>query len=78
MLAEVVKLNTKQDEAQQSVIRILEGILQEAKNGEISMIAVVGVHCDGSIGTAISRHDEAITLLGGVARLAYQLNCDME
>lgn len=62
----------------ENVLAVLAEMLEQARRGELSGVAVAGVRPDGSMTTITSATDNAPALLGAVSRLAKVLNDKIE
>jgi hypothetical protein len=60
------------------IIETLEAVLERARAGEFSSIAIAYVYRDGCIGSRSSSAPSRPLLLGSVARLSYLLAQDMD
>lgn len=76
-MADIVELKTRPAQAQESVVSVLESLLEAAKKGEIACVAVAGVDMDGSLRTSWSTTENAGTLLGSIARLQFRYNMNL-
>lgn len=61
-----------------SVQSTLKDVLNDAKAGKISAVAVAIVHRDGSVSQAWSELHSVPAMLGAVARLTHFLNHEMD
>lgn len=60
------------------LIATIEGVLEKAKAGELSSVAIASVYRDGNTGWSWSDPPSVGTLLGSVNRLAHRLNLLMD
>jgi hypothetical protein len=61
-----------------NVLMILESMLEEARAGELSAVAIATVCRDGSTGSAWSFLHNNATMLGSINRLAHEINKKMD
>ena len=59
-----------------TVVALLEKVLEQAKNGEITAVALATVQADGCCWNDWAHKAEYFTLLGSLARLQHRLVCD--
>ena len=60
------------------LIETLEAVLEKARGGELSSVAIAYVYRDGTIGRTWSTAPSFGTLLGAIGRLAHVLNLRMD
>ena len=73
MDGKVVELVSKPKQDQQSVVDVLEGMLEDARNGEFVAIAVAAVRPTMAVDTAWSSSDYGAALLGAVSIMSQRL-----
>jgi hypothetical protein len=70
----IVELKTRSAQVVASVVMRLEEVLQDAREGKISAVAIAAVETGGALITTWSETDDFGRLLGAVSRLEYRLN----
>jgi len=74
----VIELKTRPVEIVQTVIERLEMILEEARAGRISAVAIAVVTDNGATNCAWSETDDVGKLLASVARLQHKINVKID
>lgn len=69
-------LETKRSAERKEAVRLLETVLESAKDESIQSVAVVTVNADGSVGTGYVPGDMFYQLLGGLTELQCQMFVD--
>lgn len=72
----IIELKTRPLEVVESVVMRLEEILQDARAGKISAVAIAAVETGGATISVWSQTDNFGALLGAVSRLEYRLNAN--
>lgn len=62
----------------ESVVTYLEHVLEQAKEGRYSAVAIAYVYRDGSTGSGFSRQHSLATMVGGVEAMKAKLLKEME
>lgn len=68
---------TPPDERQKKVLSVLENAIEEAASGRVRAIAVVAIDAAGDPWCEYSA-ERWVELLGGVDRLRWHLNCEID
>lgn len=74
----VVELKTRPAVVVASVIERLEEVLERARAGEISAVAIATVYSDGGAGCSWSETDNYWTMLGSISRLQHRMNAEKD
>lgn len=62
----------------QDVIATLERALRQARDGELSSVALAFVHRDGAVSAEWSSLPSRPAMLGSISRLAHKINLDAD
>lgn len=69
----IVKLVTRTAIKSEGCVKTLENMLERAKSGELTGVAVAGVDAEGFSYSAYEGGENIATLIGAVERLKYRL-----
>ena len=74
MDGKIVELKTRPREVNQSIIEVLEAVLQEAREGCVAEVAIALVRPNGAANTSWSETDNAAALVGAITLCANRLS----
>lgn len=77
-MAEIVELKARPARVIASVVKRLEEILAEAKEGKIQSVAIACIHDTGEAGASWSETDNFSALLGAITRLQHRINVNQD
>jgi hypothetical protein len=66
-------VRTVQTEINESVIEVMEKLMEEAKEGKIVAIAAAVIRPDGCMNSTFSQSDNAALLLGAIQLLSFRV-----